>query len=220
MTAASIPAPRTGVLSTAIPVAAAIGIFGVVYGAAARPVIGPELTVVSSLIVFSGAAQFTMVALLAAGATAAAVLGAVAILALRHLPLGAVLQPALPTSRVRRGMLSWFLIDETTGLALTVNDRAERTLAIGGGLAYAAWVVGTIVGVAGGTIAAAEPLAAALFPVLFVGLAALTSTTRSDAARALLAGGASLGLLLAWPGLGALGAIAVAIAVAAVVPGR
>ncbi len=68
MTIAPTPAPGTGL----------------VYGAAARPVIGPELAVVSSLIVFSGAAQFTMVALVAAGATPAAVLAGVATLALRH----------------------------------------------------------------------------------------------------------------------------------------
>lgn len=54
--------------------------------------------------------------------------------------------------------------------------------------------------------------------MLFVGLAALTAATRADAARALLAGGAGLVLLLAWPGAGVLGVIAVAIAVAAVVP--
>lgn len=211
-------ARRTGVLSASLPVAAAIGVFGIVYGAAARPVIGPVLTVVSSVIVFSGAAQFTMVALLAAGATPAGVLGAVATLALRHLPLGAVLRPRLTTGRAQRALVSWFLIDETTGLALTLDEPTERTLAISGGLAYTAWILGTIVGVAGGSLARIEPLAAALFPVLFIGLAALTTATRSDTVRALLAGGVALGLLLVWPGAGALGAIAVAIAVATVVP--
>jgi hypothetical protein len=51
-----------------------------------------------------------------------------------------------------------------------------------------------------------------------VALAALTTATRSDTVRALLAGGVALGLLLVWPGAGALGAIAVAIAVATVMP--
>nr|MBA3621420.1 branched-chain amino acid permease [Euzebyales bacterium] len=83
---------------------------------------------------------------------------------------------------------------------------------------YLAWVLGTVAGVAGASFATVEPLADALFPVLFVGLAALTAARRSDAARALLAGGAALGLLVLWPGAGALGAIAVAIVVASVVP--
>lgn len=206
-----------GVVSAAVPVAVAIGVFGVVYGAAAGPVLGTSMTVASSLIVFSGVAQFTMVALVAAGATPVAVLGAVATLALRHLPLGAVLQPVLTAGRGRRALIAPFLLDETTGLALTVDARAERTLAVSGWLAYAGWVGGTIIGVAGGTYASFEPLAAALFPVLFVGLAALTARTRSDAARAALAGVGSAVLLITWPAAGALGVIAVAVVVSCVV---
>lgn len=164
MSLASTPAPPTGIVVASLPVAAAIGVFGLVYGAAARPVIGPELAVISSLIVFSGAAQFTMVALLAAGATPAGVLGGVATLALRHLPLGAVLQPKLSADRRRRALLSWFLIDETTGLALTRDEPLERTLATSGALAYVAWVLGTIGGVAGASVASVEPLADALSP--------------------------------------------------------
>jgi predicted branched-subunit amino acid permease len=206
-------------MSAAAPIAIAIGVFGVVDGAAAGPVLGPALAVVSSLMILSGGAQFTMVALLVAGAGPWGVIGAVGTLALRHIPLGAVLRPRLPASRVRRGLVSWFLIDETTGLALTRDEPAGRTLAISGGFAYAAWVVGTIIGVTGGSVAAdavavVEPMAAAVFPVLFVGLAALTVRVRADAGRALVAGAASFGLLLAWPEAGVLGAIAVAVIVA------
>ncbi|MGH9229932.1 MAG: AzlC family ABC transporter permease [Acidimicrobiales bacterium] len=213
------PAPthRAGIVLASLPIAAAIGVFGLVYGAAAKLVIGTELTVISSVIVFSGAAQFTMVALLAAGATPVGVLGGVTTLALRHLPLGAVLRPRLTASRGRRALTSWFLIDETTGMALTRADPVESTLAISGSLAYAAWVAGTIGGVAGGSLASAEPVADALSPVLFVGLAALTAATPSDRRRALLAGAAAVALLLASPAVGALGAIATAIVVAAVV---
>jgi predicted branched-subunit amino acid permease len=215
--APTLAPPRTDVLSAAVPIAAAIGVFGIVYGAAAGALLGPWLTVASSLIVFSGVAQFTMVALVAAGATPLAVLGTVATLALRHLPLGAVLQPVLTASRGRRALVSLFLLDETTGLALAADGRAERTLAISGGLAYTSWVAGTIAGMGGGSIAAVQPLAAALFPVLFVGLSALTSTTRSDVGRAVLAGSASLGFLVVWPSSGALGAIAIAVVVSCVV---
>ena len=218
MAAVSNPGPGSGVVAAALPVAAAIGVFGLVYGAVARPVIGPLWAVVSSLIVFSGAAQFTMVALVAAGASTAAVVGAVTMLALRHLPLGAILRPRLTAGTGQRALLAWFLIDETTGLAVTLNEAAERTLLVSGGLTYAAWVLGTALGVAGGQVGGVEPLAAALFPVLFVGLAALTATTRSDVVRAVVAGCAALGLLLIWPAAGALGAIVVAVAVAVAVP--
>lgn len=207
---------RGGIVAASLPVAGAIGVFGVIYGAAAAPVLGSGLSVLSSALAFSGAAQFTMIALLAAGASPMDVLGGVGLLAVRHLPLGAVLQPQLPDRR-RRALLSLFLIDETTGLALTRPEPVARTLATSGGLAYLAWVAGTVAGVAGGSVAGLEPLADALFPVLFVGLTALTAATRSDASRAVMAGGAALALLVAWPQAGALGAIAVAVVVAMMV---
>lgn len=206
-----------GLVAASLPVAVAIGVFGVVYGAAARPLLGGWMTVASSVLVFSGAAQFTMVALLAAGATAAGIVVGTATLALRHLPLGAVLQPRLVGDRRRRALVAWFLIDETTGLSLTRDEPVERTLTVSGGLAYLAWVLGTAGGVAGASLASVEPLADALFPVLFVGLAALTTGSRVDALRALLAGGASISLLLVWPGAGVLGVLLVAVAVAGTV---
>lgn len=205
------------VAAAALPVAAAIGVFGVVYGAVAHPVLGGELTVVSSIAMFSGAAQFTMVGLLASHATAGAVVVAVVPLALRHIPLGALVQHRLAPGRVRRAVVSsLFLTDETVGLALTRQAPAARTMAITGGLAYIAWVVGTAAGVAGASIGAAEEVAAALFPVLFIGLAAVTASTRRDAVRAAGAGAAAAALLIAAPAAGVLGALAVAIAVTCV----
>jgi predicted branched-subunit amino acid permease len=205
-------------LAAALPVAVAIGVFGVVYGAVADDVLGPVLAIASSMVIFSGAAQFTMVALLAAGATPVAVVVGVVPLALRHLPLGAIVRPRLPVERWRRALVSWFLIDETAGLALAGSGPVGRTMAVTGGLSYVAWVAGTACGVAGASLPGIEPLADALFPVLFIGLAAVTAAHRSDAARAIVASGASLVLLLAWPGAGMLGALAVAVAVAT--PGR
>lgn len=214
MTQGPHPRPRAGLVAASLPVACAIGVFGVVYGATARPVLGPGLTVASSLLIFSGAAQFTMVALLAAGATPAGVVAGTATLALRHLPLGAVLQPRMQGNRRRRGLVAWFLVDETTGLSLTRDEPVERTLTVTGGLAYLAWVAGTVGGVAGASLASVEPLADALFPVLFVGLAALTTATSADARRALAAGLASLALLALWPDAGAPAVLLVALAAA------
>jgi predicted branched-subunit amino acid permease len=198
-----------------LPVAAAIGVFGVVYGAVADPVLGGELTIASSIAMFSGAAQFTMVALLGSDATAGAVFVAVVPLALRHIPLGALVQHRLAPSRFRRAVVSsLFLTDETVGLALTRQAPAARTMAIAGGLAYIAWVAGTAVGVAGASIGSAEEAAAALFPVLFIGLAAITASTWRDAVLAAGAGAVAAVLLIAVPAAGVLGALAVAIAVA------
>lgn len=68
---------------------------------------------------------------------------------------------------------------------------------------------------AGASLASLEPLAEALFPVLFVGLTALTTASNADTRRALLAGVTSLALLSLWPAAGAVGALLVALVVAA-----
>ena len=139
-------------------------------------------------------------------------------LALRHVPLAAVLQPRLAPGRTRRVLLSWFLTDETTGLALSRTGPADRTVAVTGALAYGAWVLGTVAGVAGASAGELAPVADAVFPVLFVGLAAVTARARADAARAVAAGSAAVVLVLVVPGAGILGGIAVAVAVAAMGP--
>ena len=202
-------------LATVLPVAAAIGVFGVVFGAAARPVLGAPLTLMTSVVVYSGAAQFTMVGMLAAGASAWSVLWALAVLNLRHLALGALLRPRLDhLSRARRAGLAWFLIDETVGLALVSPRSPARTLVLAGPALYGAWVTGTVIGVLGAGLPGLEELAAAVFPVLFIALAALTAVGRSGAVRALVGAGLVVGLLAAWPGLGGLAPLVAAVAVA------
>jgi hypothetical protein len=63
-------------------------------------------------------------------------------------------------------------------------------------------------------LAGIEDLAGALFPVLFVGLTALTTRTRGDVARSLIAALGAAALIALWPQAGALGAVAVAMLVA------
>jgi predicted branched-subunit amino acid permease len=79
-------------------------------------------------------------------------------------------------------------------------------------------VLGTVAGVAGASAGELAPVADAVFPVLFVGLSAVTARARADAARAVIAGSAAVVLLLAIPGAGVLGGIAVAVVVAAAGP--
>lgn len=202
-------------LPAVLPLAGAIGAVGVVFGAAAQPLLGTALTLAASLLVFSGAAQFTMIGLLAAGASPAAALWAVGVLNLRHLALGALLRPRLGGhAPLRRAGLAWFLIDETVGLTLLAPDQPARTLLRTGTACYAAWVVGTALGLAGATLPGLEPLAIAVFPVLFIGLAALTARGRGAAGRTLVAALLVVVLLAAWPGLGGLAPLTAALVVA------
>ncbi len=186
---------------TVLPILAAIAVAGSLYGAVARPVFGTWVTLLSSVVVFSGTVQFTIVALLVAGAGPLAVLGATFMVNVRNFALGGALRPHLTGSRMQRLVLSWFLIDETVGLALTDPERSDQILLRVGVGAYLSWIVGTAVGVTGGAAIGLAGLAEAIFPVLFIGLAALMVRSVGAAARAVLGAFVTLVLLLVWPGL-------------------
>lgn len=212
-------------LVTSLPAAAAILVFGTLYGAAARAILGVPLTLASSLLVFSGALQFAILALLSAGATTLPLVLIAVALNLRHLILGAVLRPRLEGSRLRRAALAFFLVDETFGFAIAAGHVAkragepvgavtERTLLVAGLTCYVAWQVGTLIGVLGVGLAVAENVAGAIFPVLFIGLGALAVTRRSHVVRALAAALLTAGIAFAWPDLRVVAPVVAAVLVA------
>lgn len=175
------------ILLAATPLALAVGVFGVIFGAASSAEFGAPMTVAMSLLVFSGTVQFALVGLLSSGVGVGAVILTVIALNLRHLVLGAAIRPRLHGSRLRRALMSWFLIDESFGLAVATRRRAGRVLVISGLLLWAAWQAGTLLGVGGAQVVALEGLATAIFPVLFIGLAALTARDRWGAVQAIVA---------------------------------
>jgi predicted branched-subunit amino acid permease len=77
-------------------------------------------------------------------------------------------------------------------------------------------VVGTVAGTMGASAASFQPVAEALFPVLFVALAAMTVTRRSAMARAAVSGVGVAALLTVVPTVGVIGGVGVAVACAAV----
>lgn len=183
-------------MALTLPAAAAIAVFGTLYGAGARAVMGVPLTLASSLLIYSGALQFALVALLGAGAATLPLLLTACVLNLRHLVLGAALRPRFESGSLRRALLAFFLVDETFGFAIAAGNAAEgravgavteRTLLFSGVTCYVAWLVGTLVGALGGGLAVIESVAGAIFPVLFIGLASLAVTRRSHVVRALAA---------------------------------
>jgi predicted branched-subunit amino acid permease len=176
------------IVTTIIPVALAIGVFGVVYGAAASVEWGRELAVALSVLVFSGVTQFATLGLSASGAGALAIVVTVLALNARNLVLGAALRPRVEGGVGRRALLGWFLVDETFGLAMASRGRAAQVLLLAGATCYLAWVGGTVLGVMGARVAPLEGLATAVFPVLFVGLAAIVAVGRHAVWRAVAAG--------------------------------
>lgn len=182
-----------------LPVALAIAVFGVVYGVVARSLMGPWLALASSMIVYSGALQFTSVGLATAGAGPAAILLAACGLNMRHVLLGAILRPRVKGGALRRALVAWFLVDESFGLAITSEGDAGRTLVVSGLLAYAAWLAGTALGVLGASADALAGPAEAAFPVLFIGLAAVSSSSGAHALRAVAGAGLTGVVVIAWP---------------------
>ena len=208
---------REALVAAAAP-AAAILVFGVIYGSLAEPLLGAGPTILSSLLNFSGALQFTIAGMLAAGAGIGALLGAAVTLNLRHLLLGAVMRPRIRRGPLARAGLAWFLTDEAVGLALASRTEATRTLLVSGTTFYLSWQIGTVLGLLGASAEGVRTVAEAVFPVLFVGLAAVSCPSRSVAVRAVVAAAATGAALFLWPGSRGVAAVVAAIAVA--IPGR
>lgn len=206
------------ILLPALPVALAIAIFGTIFGAAAGALFGPGLAVLSSAIIFSGTLQFAAVGLLLGGAGPWALIAAAATLNARHLLLGAALRPRLAISPVRRAVLAWFMIDESFGLTMAAKTHPVATLAITGALCYLAWVVGTVVGTLGASLTSLRSAAEAVFPVAFIGLTALTASSRGIVVRSIAAAVITLAVMQFWPA--GRGALPVVTALLVALPGR
>ena len=106
------------------------------------------------------------------------------------------------------------MLDESFGLAISSRRQASAVLLISGALFFVAWQAGTLLGLLGARLVAVEGLAAALFPILFIGLAAATTRGRGGMARAVLAAIFVLTLVQLLPDVHAFVPIAVALAVA------
>ena len=207
------PVTLRGTLVSAVPPALAIVVFGVIYGSLARPELGSGATLLSSALIFSGAVQFTVAALHIAGAKAGALIISALTLNLRNLLLGAVLRPRLEGGPARRAALAWFLTDEATGLALTSDTDAERTLFLTGAIFYLSWQLGTVLGLVGASFGGVVNLAQATFPVLFIGLAALACRTRAVALRALAAAALTVATVVLAPTLSAVAVVGATVVV-------
>jgi predicted branched-subunit amino acid permease len=198
---------------TALPPAAAIVVFGVIYGSLASPRIGQTATLLSSLLIFSGSVQFTIAALLTSGAGTAAIVANATTLNLRNLVLGAVLRPRIHEGPLRRVAIAWFLTDESAGLALTSRRNPSRILVLTGAMFYVSWQLGTALGLLGASLDSLREAASAVFPVLFVGLAAVVCPSLSIALRA---GAAAVAVGVAswlWPGSQGIAAVVAAVVV-------
>ncbi len=184
---------------TALPLAIAVGLFGVSFGvlSAASGGMGAAPAVVMSAITFAGSAQFAAASVVAAGGAPVTSIAAALLLNARYLPIGISVARFLPGGRLRRFLSAQLVVDESWAIAAKGGGEFEADRLIGAGIMlWLAWVGGTIVGVVGGE-ALGDPAALGLdaaFPALFLALL----VPQLDAPRAIAAAllGAGIALVL------------------------
>jgi predicted branched-subunit amino acid permease len=191
---------RPGVVTEALAIGLTTGAYGVSFGAlSAASGLSLWQTSALSALMFTGASQFALVSVLAAGGGAAAAVAGSALLGLRNMFYGLRIRQVLRPGPLLSLPAAQFTIDESTAMALAHHDRPEPRAAMAfwwtGGSVFVLWNLGTLAGAAGaGSIAdparwgldAAVPAAflALLWPqitsrtlLMIAGLAAVVSVT-------------------------------------------
>jgi branched chain amino acid efflux pump len=180
-----------------VPFSVAVLGFGISFGVLARPVMGPVAPIVMSVTTFAGSAQFAAVSILGAGGTLAAAVVAAVLLNARYGPIGVSVAPSLGGSVWSRFLRGQLVVDETWALSADGRGGHDPKMIVGAGLVlYAAWVVGTALGVLFGDLIG-DPSRFGLdaaFPALFLALLVGVLDRREARIAAVL--GAAIGLAL------------------------
>ena len=114
---------------------------GIAFGVLAQPVMGSVAPVVMSLVVFSGAAQFASVTVLAAGGGALAAIAAGMLMNARWLPMGFAVGPFLARRPLFRAAQSQALVDASFALSSRGDGTYDRGILFGATLPQCfAWV--------------------------------------------------------------------------------
>jgi 4-azaleucine resistance transporter AzlC len=153
--------------------------------------------IVMSAIVFAGSAQFTAIAIVAAGGSVGAALVAAAMMNSRFLAMGAALGPSLPGGPARRALQGQAVVDASWALALRGDGSFDRKMLFGStAIQYFGWVGGTAIGaLSGGLLDDPDALGLdAIYPAFFVAL--LLNEARDGRARGVAAAGALIALAL------------------------
>jgi 4-azaleucine resistance transporter AzlC len=162
------------VLSACVTLGFAVGVFGISFGVSA---VSAGATVAQacamSLLVFTGASQFSAVSVIGSGGTPLSAFGGAAILAARNGVYGLAMAPHLGGSLGARLVAAQITLDESTAMAAAQTDPQHRRAAfwVTGLSVYLFWNTGTLIGGLLGT--AIDPKRFGLdaaFPAAFVAM--------------------------------------------------
>ena len=184
---------------TAVPLAIAVGLFGISFGVLSVSTggMGALPAIAMSASTFAGSAQFAVASVVAGGGQPIAAIAAALLLNARYLPIGVSVARFLPGGRLRRFIQAQLVVDESWAIAADGEGRFDAHRIIGAGIVlWLAWLVGTVIGVLGGE-ALGDPAALGLdaaFPALFLALLIPQLASRQAVVVALL--GAAIAIAL------------------------
>lgn len=214
---------RGQILRNAVSIGLAVAMYGVSFGALGTTTgFTIPQTMALSLLMFTGASQFTLVSTIASGGTALTAVIASWLMGTRNTAYSMRMTPLLKSKGVERLVAVQLTIDESTAMGLAQDEtkfqgRASRLAFWSTGLAvYVLWNTATLIG-AVSVSAIGDPKAFGLDAAIAAGLFALVwpqIRNRTDLVVAL--GGALVALLLTpvvAPGIPVLAAACVAIIV-------
>jgi 4-azaleucine resistance transporter AzlC len=162
------------VITASVTLGLAVGVYAVSFGVGAVSA-GASVaqTCAMSLLVFTGASQFSAVSVIGAGGSVASALGSSLLLAARNGVYGLAMARRLPGSLGQRLVAAQLTIDESTAMSAAQTDPAAQRAAfwVTGLSVYVFWNLGTLLGALAGT--AIDPKTFGLdaaFPAAFVAM--------------------------------------------------
>jgi 4-azaleucine resistance transporter AzlC len=162
------------VVSACVTLGFAVGLYAIAFGVSSVSAGGTVAqTCALSLLVFTGASQFSAVSVLGAGGSPASAFGGAAILAARNGVYGLAMAPHLKGRLATRLLAAQLTIDESTAMAAAQDDEAHRRAAfwVTGLSIYLFWNLGTLLGALLGSAMDPRTLGLdAAFPAAFVAI--------------------------------------------------
>jgi 4-azaleucine resistance transporter AzlC len=189
----------------ALPLAIAIATYGVSYGVLATQAnLGITVSVLMSLLVFSGSVQMVAVAMLTVGASLTSILFTTVLLNLRNLLYGAALAEGILSAKKWKWLLAYGVSDEPFVLGSARFKKYGPDplyFAVITGTFYVAWVFSTLTGTLISSQVDPQKWGLDLaFPITFVALLIPNLTTNPAIATALAATMIGIGLEYFIPG--------------------
>jgi 4-azaleucine resistance transporter AzlC len=178
------------VVSASLTIGVAVGVFAIAFGVGAVAAGGTVLQACAmSLLVFTGASQFSAVSVVDSGGSTASALSSAMLLAARNGVYGLTMSRDLDGSLGRRLVAAHLTIDETTAMATAQDEPDARRAAfwITGCAIFVCWNLGTLIGALAGEAINPETYGLdAAFPAAFVAMLAPHLRTRIGRVVALL----------------------------------